>query len=197
MALSKKMLQAMGLEDAQIEQIIEAHRETINGLTEERDNLKDEIKKAKDEAERLVNVEKDLLKAQAKVEESEKTAEKLKNLQTEFENYKTDIEAKETKAKKENAYKELLAEAGVSDKRFDSILKITDLSGIEFEDDGKVKDSKTVVENIKKEWADFVVTGGTRGTHTATPPESSGTGTDIETLEKMSMAEYIEARKKM
>ena len=37
MALTRKMLKAMGIEDEKIDQIIEAHTETTDPLTRERD----------------------------------------------------------------------------------------------------------------------------------------------------------------
>jgi chromosome segregation ATPase len=170
MALTRKMLKAMELDDDKISQIIDAHQATIDEIGSERDKFKADAEKYKAEAERLGSVEKDLVKAQAKLEEAADTAEKLKNLQDEFNTYKADVDAKATKAQKEKAYRGLLAEAGISDKRFDSIIKVTDLSGVELDKDGKVKDSKTIVEGIKSEWADFIQTTGTKGANTPTPP---------------------------
>ena len=170
MALTRKMLKAMELDDDKISQIIDAHQATIDEIGSERDKFKADAEKYKAEAERLGSVEKDLVKAQAKLEEAADTAEKLKNLQDEFNTYKADVDAKATKAQKEKAYRGLLAEAGISDKRFDSIIKVTDLSGVELDKDGKVKDSKTIVEGIKSEWADFIQTTGTKGATTPTPP---------------------------
>ena len=181
MALTKKMLLAMDLTEDKIEQIIEAHRATINGLTDERDALKADVEKYKAQADKAASVEKDLLKAQAKLEDAEKTAEKLKALQDEFDNYKADVDAKATKASKEKAYRELLKEAGVSEKRFDAIVKIADLSGVELDADGKIKDSKSIVDGIKSEWADFIVKEGTQGASTATPP-SNDNNTDYDKL---------------
>lgn len=174
MALTKKMLQAMDLTEDKIDQIIEAHRSTINGLTDERDALKADVEKYKAEAERLASVEKDLVKAQAKLEDAEKTSEKLKALQSEYEDYKADVNAKATQAQKEKAYKELLKEAGVSEKRYESIIKVSDLSGVEIDKDGKVKDAKALVDNIKSEWADFIVTEGAKGASTPNPPSNQG-----------------------
>lgn len=170
MALTRKMLKAMELDEDKVSQIIDAHQATIDEIAGERDKFKADAEKYKAEADRLGSVEKDLVKAQAKVEEAEKTAEKLKNLQDEFNTYKADVDAKATKAQKEKAYRGLLAEAGISDKRFDAIIKVTDLSGVELDNDGKVKDSKTIVEGIKSEWADFIQTTGTKGASTSTPP---------------------------
>lgn len=176
MALTKKMLQAMDLSEAQIDQIIEAHRNTINGLTDERDSLRKDVEDYKAQVEKLQNADKELVKAQAKLEDAEKVAEKLKALQTEFEDYKADVNAKEKKASKEKAYRDLLKEAGVSEKRIDSVVKVSDLSNIEFDDDGKVKDSKSIINNIKSEWADFIVNQTTQGAKTAQPPANNGSG---------------------
>ena len=174
MALTKKMLQAMDLSEAQIDQIIEAHRSTINGLTDERDELRRNVEEYKAQADKLKDTEKELVKAQAKLEDAEKVAEKLKAVQTEYEDYKADVTAKQKQASKEKAYRELLTQAGVSDKRLDSIIKVSDLSDIEVDDDGKIKDSKEIIDNIKSEWADFIVTQSTHGAQTATPPNNTG-----------------------
>ena len=173
MALTRKFLKAMDLDEDKITQIIDAHQSTIDEIAAERDALKADVAKYKGEAERLGAVEKDLLKAQAKLEDADKTAEKLKALQDEFNTYKADVDAKATQSAKEKAYKELLKQAGVSDKRFDSIIKVSDLSKIELEKDGTVKDAKTIVEGIKSEWADFVVTEGKKGTDTPKPPANN------------------------
>jgi hypothetical protein len=53
MALTRKFLKAMGIEEEKIEQIIDAHTETVNALKEERDNFKAD-------AEKLPNVQKQL-----------------------------------------------------------------------------------------------------------------------------------------
>lgn len=41
MALTRKLLRSMGIEDEKIDQIIDAHTETVNALKDERDGLKD------------------------------------------------------------------------------------------------------------------------------------------------------------
>ena len=174
MALTKKMLQAMDLSEAQIDQIIEAHRNTINGLTDERDSLRKDVEDYKAQVEKLQNADKELVKAQAKLEDAEKVTEKLKALQAEFEDYKADVNAKQTQASKEKAYRDLLKEAGVSEKRIDSVIKVSDLSNIEFDDDGKVKDAKSIISGIKSEWADFIVNQTTQGAQTANPPANNG-----------------------
>ena len=48
MALSRRMLTAMGITAEQIEQIIEAHTETVSGLKQQIADLGDELAKAKE-----------------------------------------------------------------------------------------------------------------------------------------------------
>lgn len=190
MALTRKFLKAMELDDDKISQIIDAHQSTIDEIATERDALKADADKYKAEAERLASVEKDLVKVQAQLEDSENASEKLKALQDEFKAYKADVDAKNTQAAKEKAYKSLLTEAGVSDKRFDSIIKVSDLSKIELDKDGKIKDAKTVIDNIKTEWSDFIVTEDKKGANTATPPGNNGGNAfdNLSLAEKMSYA---------
>ena len=176
MSLTRKMLKSMELDEDKISQIIEAHSSVIDEIAKERDAFKADVEKYKAEAERLSSVEKDLVKAQGKLEDAEKVSEKLKALQAEFEGYKADVNAKATQATKEKAYKELLREAGVSEKRFDSIVKVSDLSGLEVDADGKVKDTKAVLAGIKSEWADFIVKETEHGARTPAPPTNTGGG---------------------
>ena len=46
MALTRKMLSAMGIDDEKQDEIINAHIEVVNALKEERDNYKSDSKKA-------------------------------------------------------------------------------------------------------------------------------------------------------
>ena len=189
MALTRKMLQAMDISDDKIDQIIDAHKNTISGLTDERDKLIEERDKLKTENTRLANVEKDLVKAQAKLDDAADSAQKLTDLQKQFDDYKADVDAKAKAASKTAAYKALLREAGVNEKRIEAVLKVSDISKIELDADGKIKDSKTVVDGIKSEWADFIVTEGKQGAQTPTPPANDG-GVDYD---KMSDSDYYKA----
>ena len=170
MALTRKMLKAMELDDDKISQIIDAHQSTIDEIAQERDAFKADAEKYKAEADRLGSVEKDLVKAQAKLEDAKSASDELKALQEEYTKYRADVNAKASQAQKEKIFRALLAEAGISDKRFDSIIKVSDLSNMEIDEDGKAKDSQSIVEGIKSEWADFIVTEGKQGAKTATPP---------------------------
>lgn len=111
--------------------------------------------------------------AEDKVTNAEKWKTKYDALKEEFTSYKNDVSAKETKATRSNAYKELLKQAGVSEKRLDSVLKVSDIDSLEMGEDGKFKDADKLIENIKTEWADFITTTETRGAKTATPPKTT------------------------
>jgi hypothetical protein len=164
MSLTRKMLKAMGIEEEKIDQIIEAHTETVEGF-------KDKLNDYKDKAEKYDGVKKELDDLKDGDNDWQKKYEKE---HSDFEAYKTDITAKETKRTKEHAYRELLRGAGVSEKRLDAILKVTNLDSVELDKDGKIKDADKHTETVKTEWADFVETTSTQGADTATPPANSG-----------------------
>lgn len=169
MSLKRSMLKAMGIEDEKIEQIMEAHIETVDALKEQRDAYKAD-------AEKLADVQKQLDKANKDLEASGKDTYKVKYeaIKEELEGFKAEQAAKETKAAKEGAYRELLKAAGISDKRIPAILKVSDFDSIELDDKGQIKGADKLTESIKSEWADFISTSTTRGVQTATPPAVGG-----------------------
>lgn len=188
MALTRKLLKGMGLTDEQVDTIIEAHTDTVDGL-------KGEITRYKTDAEALPNIQKELEKAKADLEAAGKDSWKVKYdaVKEEFEGYKTAQTQKEAKAAKESAYRELLKATGVSEKRIDAILRVTDLEAMEMAD-GALKDADKLTETIKTEWADFIGTTGTQGAPTQTPPP--GAGGSQNDLGNLSMKDYIAARQK-
>lgn len=111
-------------------------------------------------------------------EDSATTAEKWKtkyqDLKDDFESYKDEQTKKETRSAKEKAYRELLKQAGISDKRLDTVLRVSDVDGVELDDKGAVKGADKLVEGIKGEWADFITTTETKGADTANPPANNG-----------------------
>ena len=167
MSLTRKMLKAMNIEEEKIDQIIEAHTETVDGF-------KDKLNDYKDKAEKYDGVKKELDDLKDGDNDWQKKYEKE---HSDFEAYKTDITAKETKRTKEHAYRELLRGAGVSEKRLDAILKVTNLDSVELDKDGKIKDADKHTETVKTEWADFIETTSTQGANTANPPANTGKGT--------------------
>lgn len=173
MALTRKMLKAMGIEEEKIDQIIEAHAETTDALKAERDEYKAD-------AEKLADVQKKLDKANeaiAKQGDGEVVPKSdYDKIKREYDDYKAGIDAEKTHSAKETAYRELLKAAGVSDKRISAVVKVTDIDGIELDKDGKIKDADERTNNIKTEWADFIETTTTHGAKTANPPANNGKG---------------------
>lgn len=169
MALSRKFLTAMGIETDKVDEIITAHRETVDALKEERDSYKED-------AEKLVEVQKELDKAKKQIADSEEADGKDKwkvkydALKEEYDEYKTGVTAKETKQKKSDAYRALLKEVGVSEKRIGAVLKVTDLDAVELDENGKLKDSENLRKSIKDEWSDFIMVEEKKGANTENPP---------------------------
>lgn len=169
MSLTRKMLKAMGIEEEKIDQIIEAHSETVDALKEERESLKEKVNK-------LAETQKELEEAKSIIEKNGKDSYKVKYeaIKEEFENYKNDVTAKETKSAKTKAFKQLLKDAGVSEKRIDAVIKVSNVDEIELDADGKVVNADKLTESIKKEWSDFIQTTSTQGASTAQPPANNG-----------------------
>ena len=169
MALTRKMLKAMGIEEEKVDQIIDAHTEVTDALKADRD-------KYKADAEKAYDLERKLDEANKAMDTDESYKAKYEAEKQAFADYKKGVEAEQTKAKKSAAYKALLKEAGVPDKRMDAILRLTDLDKVDLDDDGKVKDASKAVEDIKKEWSEFIVTTEAKGAGTENPPSGVGAG---------------------
>lgn len=184
MALTRRMLKAMGIEDEKIDQIIDAHTETVDALKDERDTYKATAEKLPDVQKELDDLKKDGGDWQKKYEKEH----------TDFEAYKNEQTAKESKATKDAAFRALLKEVGIPDKRLDVIMKVTNLDEIEIDEDGKIKDADKHTETVKTEYADFIVTTSERGAYVATPPAKGGGGD--QDLGSLSMKDYIAARQK-
>ena len=184
MALTRKFLAAMGIEGDKIDQIIEAHTESTDALKADRDKYRQDTESLVDIQEKLKDAEKRAKDAEKKVEEALKNAEENESYKEKydaehqaFEEYKQEIEAEKLNAKKTDAYKELLKKANVSDKRFDAIVKVTSMDDIEFDENGEVKDSDKLIENIKENWSEFIVKNAEEGVQTPTPPNNTGGNT--------------------
>lgn len=173
MALTRKMLAALGIEADKIDEIISAHSETVSAVKEERDSFKAD-------ADKLATVEKQLETANAELEKfkSGDWEKKYTDLKAEYDTYKTDVETKATKVAKETAYRKLLKDTGVNEKRLDTIMKVTTLENIELDENGAIKGADELTKSIQTEWADFITTEGRQGAETAKPPANNG-GEDV------------------
>ncbi len=164
MALTRKLLNALGIEADKIEQIIEAHTETVDALKKERDEARTTAEQYKEDAEKLPTVQQEL-DALKQDETGNPYKAQYEKEHTEFEKYKAEVEAEKTAAKKETAYRKLLTEAGVSDGIIDLIIK-GDPVEIEFNDKGEVKDADKITDGIKSKWSNYIVEEHREGTQT-------------------------------
>lgn len=172
MALTRKQLSAMGIEAEKIEQIIEAHTETVSGLKDQITKLEGDLSKAKEEAGKLAAVQKDLDTLQAQVAEDEKAREgkDYNALKQEFDDYKAEVKRKAERTAKEDAYKAILKDAGIPERHFAKILKYSDVDGVELDDKGEIKAKKDILKAVKEEWSDHITTEETQGTESHNPP---------------------------
>lgn len=172
MAVTRKALKAMGIEDEKIDQIIEMHTDVVNAIKEERDALKDAQKNVDE-------IQKELDKANKKLESYEKNGETIAKseydaIKAEYENYKADITAKETRKAKADAYRELLKKAGVHESSLSAILDVTNYDEIEVDEKGEIKGGDKHIESIKSKWSGFIPVIQKTGVDISNPPTNDG-----------------------
>lgn len=192
MALTRKMLKAMGIEDEKIDQIIEEHTESTDALKQQRDEYK-----AKAEAKATASTE----PKPKDPEPSDGYKAKYDTEKKAFEDYKANIAAEKAEADKRAKYRELIVKAGVDSKRVDSVLKVSDLSEIKVKD-GAIEGADDLVKSIKEDWADFIPTTQKVGANAPNPPKNDGGAKKLEDITKMqdpvarqeALAKYIEAQ---
>lgn len=181
MALTRKMLKAMGIEEDKAEEIIGAHVETVDALKKERDDLRSR-------AEGAEELQKQLDDLKARAEDEDGYEEKYQSEHKAFEDFKAKVKADEGEREKRGLYRELLLKAGVDAKRVDSVLKVSDLSGLSVKD-GKLEGEDEAVEAIKRDWGDFIAKKTVEGAGVATPPKQGGSAVTKEQFAKMTLRE--------
>lgn len=165
MTLTRKMLSTMGIEQDKIDQIIESHADTVNGLKEKASELQKQ-------AERVPSLEKQIEELKA-AQPTEDWKSKYEELKTEYEDFRQKVDDERAEQEKSRLYRAMLREVGVDEKRFNSIMKLTDLSEIKVED-GKIEDAESVKKSIADEWGDFIVQKSTHGAPVDDPPANAG-----------------------
>ena len=187
MALTRKQLAAMGIEAEKIDEIITSHTETVNGLKDQISQLRDDLKTAKEDADKLPAVQKELddLKDQTAKDAKEREGKDYDVLKKEFDDYKAEISARDTKAAKEKALRDILKDLNISEKGVALALKYQNFDDIELEEDGKVKNASDLRKALKDDWGDYVVKTETKGANTSTPPGDKGGSKGYKTKEEI------------
>lgn len=182
MAMTRKWLAALGIEADKIDEIINAHSESLEAIKADRDKYKAEIEDAKsataEKTSELATVQKELddLKKKVEADAKDREGKDYDKLKEEFEKYKAEQVEKETKATKEKALKELLADMKMSDKGVNQVLKWMGVGNVDLDDDGKIKEAAALRKSIKEDWGDYIQTEGAKGAETHNPPGGNGGG---------------------
>lgn len=164
MTLTRKSLKAMGIEDEKIDQIIEDHSETVEALKKQRDAYKAE-------ADKVTPLEQKISELENAVSDDYK--EQFEAEHQAFEEYKAAIEAEKHENTVKGLYRDLLRDSGIDEKRIDTVLRVTDLSSLQLNKDGTLKESDKLKDGIKNDWSDFIAVTETRGANVETPPATS------------------------
>ena len=162
MALTRKLLKGMGLTDEQVDTIIEAHTDTVDGL-------KADVSKYKSDAEKLAVVEKELNDLKAMGDGGYK--EKYEKERKAFEDYKADVTAKESKAAKEKAVRAYFESKNITGANLDLAMRGCGEEMAALEMDGeKIKDTKSLDALVDGTYKGLVSTTQTKGANPANPP---------------------------
>ena len=162
MALTRKLLKGMGLTDEQVDTIIEAHTDTVDGL-------KDDVSKYKSDAEKLAGVEKELNDLKAMGDGGYK--DKYEKEHKAFEDYKADVTAKESKAAKEKAVRAYFESKNITGANLDLAMRGCGEEMAALEMDGeKIKDTKLLDALVDGTYKGLVSTTQTKGANPANPP---------------------------
>ena len=161
MGFTRSFLRATGLSDEQITAVIEEHTAVTDALKGERD-------KYKAEAEKVADLQKQLEGLQG----GENWQEKFNKEHEAFENFKKQAAQDAEAARVKAAYRKLLADEKIGEKRIDSILKVTDLSGMKLDKDGKLVGEEDIRKSINDEWSDFKTTLTEKGVVVEKPPQT-------------------------
>lgn len=186
MALTRKLLKGMGLTDEQVDTIIEAHTDTVDGL-------KGEIDRFKADAEKLPGVQSELDTLKQAGDGGWK--EKHDAVQAKLTALEQSVEAEKTRTARETAARAYFESRGITGANLDIAMRGAgaEISGMELDGD-KIRDTTALDALVGGVFSGLVVTQTTTGVQTSTPPANSNSNdVDLGTLD---MAAYIAARKK-
>ena len=172
----------MGLTDEQVDTIIEAHTDTVDGL-------KEQVKTYKEAAEKLPNGQKELDELKAAGDGGFK--EKFEKEHSDFENFKKTIQEKETKAAKESAAKAFFESKGITGNSLEIAMRGSSAEIAALDLDGeKIKDSSALDALVNGTFKALVSTTTTKGANIPNPPVTTpNKAYSADDIRKMSPAE--------
>lgn len=189
MALTRKLLKGMGLTDEQVDTIIEAHADTVDGL-------KADVSKYKTDAEKLPSVQKELDDLKAKGDDGWK--EKHDKVKKDFDEYKTGVESEKSKAAKEKAARAYFESKNIIGKSLELAMRASaaEIAGLDLDGD-KIKDTAILDGLVSGDLAALVGSTVVRGNNPATPPANNGSGSTKTKEDILNIRDGAERRKAM
>lgn len=189
MALTRKLLKGMGLSDEQVDTIIEAHTDTVDGL-------KSEASKYKADAEKLPTVQKELDDLKAKGDDGWK--EKHDKVKKDFDDYKNGVESEKSKAAKEKAARAYFEGKNIIGKSLELAMRASaaEIAGLEL-DGEKIKDTAVLDGLVAGDLAALVGSTVIRGNNPANPPANNGSGSTKTKEDILNIRDGVERRKAM
>lgn len=185
MALTRKLLKGMGLTEEQVDTIVEAHTDTVDGL-------KAELTRYKADAETLPSVQKELDDLKAAGDGGYK--DKYEKERKAFEDYKADITTKEAKAAKEKAVRAYFEGKNITGANLDLAMRGCgeEMAALEMAD-GKIKDTASLDALVNGTYKALVSTTSVKGADPANPPATvpGGAKTRAEIYKKDGKGRYV------
>ena len=167
MALTRKLLKGMGLTDEQVDTIIEAHTDTVDGL-------KEQVKAYKADADKLPTVQKELDDLKAAGDDG--WEEKAKGWEKKYTDLVAENKSKETKAAKEAAARAYYESKGITGDNLTIAMMGSGAALEQLELDGdKIKDAAALDSLVGGAFAKLVSTTKEKGVNTE-PPPAAGSG---------------------
>ena len=188
MALTRKLLKGMGLTDEQVDTIIEAHGDTVDGL-------KNDIQRYKADAEKLPGVQKEL--DDLKKDNGDDFKARYEKERQDFQAYKDGIAKKEAAAAKEKAARAYFESKGIPAKSMGLVIRGAkgEIESLEL-DGEKIKDTKSLDALVDGTYKGLVSTTQTKGANPASPPANTGgSGVTAEAFKKMGYADRLKLKK--
>ena len=182
MALTRKLLKGMGLTDEQVDTIIEAHTDTVDGL-------KEQVKTYKADAEKLPNVQKELDELKAAGDGG--WEEKAKDFEKKYNDLVAENKNKETKAAKESAAKAFFESKGITGNSLEIAMRGSSAEIAALDLDGeKIKDSSALDALVNGTFKALVSTTTTKGANIPNPPiTTTNKAYSADDIRKMAPAE--------
>ena len=142
MALTRNYLKSLSLTGEQVEGVISAHAQTVDGL-------KSQIERYRSDAAALPDIQKELDDARQELLllHADPWEERFHAVSAEFESFKQQISDRELIQAKESAYRELLREVGVNERRIDAVMRVSDMECVQWED-GRIVNEAQLREKI-------------------------------------------------